>query len=263
MTSDEQTQQRPAVKAPSTLRRVAFWGSLFAACYGLTLFVLLDDWFLLAMPGIIGMFTLGAVAVGAIVSVRPPEPALYATDGSDARGPVAYHRAAVLKRYPLVLAFVGVLVGLVVLVKSDYLIPLAPLAVAGFVFGNGTVIGQLLAANRMARVLKVYRFTHRAPVKVLHRGRGGKQLFRLGAGEQESERLIGMQLGGEKDWGRRVGDHVLFAGDDLFGGVVLVPGSGELVFVQPNDGPALQSQRAAATPERKQMSKRAGIGKGA
>jgi hypothetical protein len=263
MTSDEQTQQRRPVGPPSTLRRVAFWGSLFAACYALTLCVLLDSWFLLAVPGIIGMGTFGGVVATAVMNVRPPETAPYATDGTDHQGPLAYHRSVLLKRYPLILVSTGVLVGLVVLVKSDYLIPLAPMAALLFVMGTRGLTGELLAANRFARVLKVYRFTHRAPVKVLHRARGGKQLFRLGAGEQESERLIGSQLGGEKDWGRRVGDHVLFAGDDLFGGVLMVPGSGELVFVRSNDGPALQPQRAAAAPERKDMAKRAGIGQGA
>lgn len=260
MTPDEQTQRRRPASAPSTPRRVAFWGALFLACHGLTLMVLLDGWFLLAIPGIIGMATIGAVFAGAIMNGRLPATVPYATDGTDQQGPVVFHRSAALKRYPLVLVLVAVLVGLVVLVKSDYLIPLAPMAVMAFIIGSQTLVGILGAANRCGRVLKVYRFTHRAPVKVLHRARGGKQLFRLGAGPEESPKLIGAQLGGEKDWGKRVGEAVWFAGDDLFGGVLLVPGSGELVFVQPNDGPALQPQRAAAAQERKDLAKQAGIG---
>ncbi|EST23176.1 hypothetical protein N566_26030 [Streptomycetaceae bacterium MP113-05] len=261
MTPDGQTQQSRVSGAPSALRRVVFRGSLFAACYGLTLCVLLENWFLLAIPGLIGMVTIGGLVAVAITTHRASVEVPFATDGSDSRGPLAHHRSAVLKSYPLVLALVAVLVGLVVLVKSDYLIPLAPMAAAGFIMGTRSWLGQLLTLNQCARVLKVYRFTHRTPVKVLHRARGGKQLFRLGSGEHESPRLIGSQVGGEKDWGKRVGDEVWFAGDELFGGVLLVPGSGELVAVQPSDLPAVGPQRAAAAPDRQELAKKAGIGR--
>ncbi|MFR9674650.1 hypothetical protein [Streptomyces sp. TR06-5] len=259
MTPDEQTAQRRPAGGPSTLRRVGFWTALFAAFYGLTLFVLTDGWFLLAMPGIIGLATVGAILAWAVLNTGQPKTVPFATDGSDPQGPLTFHRAALLKRYLLLLALVALLVGLVVTVRSDYLIPLAPLAVLLFIVGTQTMTAALVTASRCSRVLKVYPFTYREPVKILHRARGGKQLFRLGSGEQESPKLVGTQLGGEKDWGKRIGDGAHFAGDDLYGGVLLVPDSGELVWVKPVDGPALAPHRTSVSPERRDRAAQAGL----
>ncbi|MFD5425029.1 hypothetical protein [Streptomyces sp. NPDC127084] len=256
-----QAATAPAGIVPSALRRVAFFGSLFAVFYGLVLFVLNDDWFLLAIPGIIGMATLGALTASALLRSRLPQTVPYAMDGADRESAVQYYRSVLRKRYALLLALVAVVVALFVLTRSDYLIPLAPLAVFLFLFGSYELSDQMVTIGKCSGVLKTYPYTYRAPVRILNRSRGGKQVFRLGDGDEESSKLLGRQLGAETRWADSVADGVWFAGDELFGGVLLVPGSGEFVWAQPADEPALRYQRESLSPERKETAKRAGIGR--
>lgn len=252
----------PSAHAPSKVRRVAFWAVLFGVLYGLTLFVLVDGWFLLAIPGIIGMAVVGAMSSTAVLNVPNRGAVPYAADGSDRRGPVTYHRSVLVKRFALILAVAGLLVAVFVGVKSDYLIPFAPLAVMLFVFGAYGWIGQMLVVSQCSRALKVYTFAFRRHVQVLNRTRNGERVLRFRQDDgQESPKLVARPLLGEKALSEGLSDGVWFAGDDLFGGVLLVPESGQLAWVGPQDVPALQRERESAAPERKDMAKQAGLGR--
>lgn len=255
-------QTASSVKPASKVRRVAFWAGLFAVLYGLTLFVLMEDWFLLGIPGIIGMAVVGAMFSTGVLKAPFRKAVPYATDGTDHRGPVAYHRSSLVKRYLLILAVAALLIAVVVLVKSDYLIPLAPLAVMLFVFGTYGWLGELVTVSQCARALKVYPLSFRAPVKVLNRVRNGERALRLpGSDGQGSPKLVGRQLIGDDALSEDLSGGVWFAGDELFGGVLLVPGSGQLVWVRPQDAPALQRERESAAAERKGKAKQAGLGR--
>lgn len=50
-----------------------------------------------------------------------------------------------------------------------------------------------------------------------------------------------------------------FAGDPAFGGVMIVPGSNDLFFVQPADWQKYEQERAQAGPERRTLAEQAGI----
>jgi len=50
-----------------------------------------------------------------------------------------------------------------------------------------------------------------------------------------------------------------FAGAPAFGGVMIVPGSNDMLFVQPADWEKYEPQRAQADPERKALAQQAGI----
>ncbi|THA24204.1 hypothetical protein E4198_05125 [Streptomyces sp. RKND-216] len=243
---------------------MAFWGGLFVLCYALTLFVLTDGWFLLAMPGIIGMAVLGSFASTALLDARPPVTGPWPTDTGEPLAPVAELRSALLKRYPVLLAVVAALVAAVVLVQSDYLIPLAPFAMMTLVFGSYTCLGRLVALRRCGRVLEAYPLVLQERVQVLNRASGGRgHILRLGRGDEKSPKLLGRQVGrSQPNWTGNLSQGAWFAGDQLFGGVLLVPGSGGVVWAAPNDGPALLTERQAAAPERRDRAKRAGIGGG-
>ncbi|MEU1851832.1 hypothetical protein ABZ499_21790 [Streptomyces sp. NPDC019990] len=50
-----------------------------------------------------------------------------------------------------------------------------------------------------------------------------------------------------------------FAGDPAFGGVMIVPGNGDMFFLQPADWEKFASERAQAAPERREKAEQAGI----
>lgn len=249
-----------AGRGGSPVRRVAFWTLLFVVCYALTLSIFSDSLFLLAVPGIIGLVTVGSIAMGAVVQ-RPvrSEAIPYATDGTDYRGPVQYHRSVLLKRVALIVAVVAVLVCLALFTQADLLFPLLPLSVVSFVIGSHFWIEQLRWIGQCSRVLNVYGFETRAPVETVDQRSGGKRTLRLGAGAERSPKMFARQPMGQSVWPKRVADSVWFAGDDVFGGVVLVPGTGEILCVQPLDWQAAQGKRDAAGGDRREKAKQAGL----
>ena len=50
-----------------------------------------------------------------------------------------------------------------------------------------------------------------------------------------------------------------FAGDLAFGGVMIVPGSNDMLFVQPADWKKYEQERAQADPQRRALAEHAGI----
>ncbi|MFE9441478.1 hypothetical protein ACFYO2_21265 [Streptomyces sp. NPDC006602] len=50
-----------------------------------------------------------------------------------------------------------------------------------------------------------------------------------------------------------------FAGDQAFGGVLIVPGSNDMLFVQPADWKKYEQERAQADPQRRALAEQAGI----
>lgn len=246
---------------PSRLGMLAKWALAFAAAYGLSLLVLTDWLVFLAVPGLIALMALTATAVLLLLyePVRGDVP--YATDGSDRRGVVRHHRTVLLRRYAVLLCVVAVLVALVFVTQSDYAVMAAPAAVMTFMLGTGFWGQQMRSVRLAARVLEVYDFTFRAPVEKLNLRASGKRSLRLGAGgsgaEQPPELAAHQPLG--KLWPKKIEDGVWFAGDEIFGGVVMVPGSGELMRVQPLKWDELAPERGRAGAERIEKATRAGV----
>lgn len=50
-----------------------------------------------------------------------------------------------------------------------------------------------------------------------------------------------------------------FAGDSAFGGVMIVPGTNDMLFVQPADWEKYEQERAQANPQRRALAEQAGI----
>lgn len=82
---------------------MAFWTLLAVACYGLTLFVLVEDLFLLAVPGILGIAGFGSMG-GSTVLHWPLRNRMQGTGEPNTAGLVAHYRAVPVKRLLLVLA---------------------------------------------------------------------------------------------------------------------------------------------------------------
>lgn len=260
-------------RQPSRLRSVGLWGLSFAACYGLALLVLTDSLVVLAVPGLIGCMALTAFGVLWLLYEPLGGDVPYATDGSDRRGVVRHHRAVLLRRCAVILCVVAALVATVFGTQSDYAVICAPIAVIGFFVAAGYCGEQVRTLVHAARVLDEYEFTFRAPVEKLHLRAAGKRSLRLG-GEDGDEGAAATGDGGDgrspklaahqplgKLWPENIEDGVWFAGDEIFGGVVMVPGSGELLRVQPLQWDELAGERSRAGADRLARAERAGLTK--
>ncbi|MFC4494156.1 hypothetical protein ACFPA8_08415 [Streptomyces ovatisporus] len=246
------------VRPPSRWRRAGAWSAGFAVCYALSLCVLSDSFFLLAVPGLIGLITWGCMAVLAVLyKSSGGGEARYATDGTDHRGVVHHHRSVLRKRMVAIVVVSLALGALLPVTESDYVVPLAPLAVMGVFLGTRFWLEQQRWVRLSARVLEEYRFAFRGPVEKLSLRGSGKRVLRF-TDAQGSPKMSARQPIG-RWWPEGIADGVWFAGDDVFGGALLVPGSGELMFVQPQDWAALQGERDKAGPGRRERAERAGL----
>lgn len=250
-----------SARQPSRPALLLKWALAFVAAYGLSLTVLTDHLVVLAVPGLIALMALSVTATLLLVYEPFRGKVPYATDGSDRRGVVRHHRNVVLRRYALLVGCVAAVVAAVPLSKSDYAVMAAPAAVVTFFTGTGFCGAQMRTVRLAARVLEVYEFTFRSPVEKLNLRASGKRSLRLGVGDGSdggSPELAAHQPVG-KLWPRDIEDGVWFAGDEIFGGVVMVPGSGELMLVQPLKWDELAAARGRAGTERLEKARRAGL----
>lgn len=248
---------------PSRLGTVAKWALAFAAAYGLSLLVLTDYLVFLAIPGLIALMALVATAILLLLYEPFRGDVPYATDGSDRRGVVRHHRTVLLRRYGMLLCVVAALVATVFVTQSDYAVMCAPAALIAFLTGTVFCGEQMRSVRYAARVLGVYEFTYRAPVEKLNLRGSGKRSLRLGGGEGDDGQSPPPELAAHqplgKLWPKNIEDGVWFAGDDVFGGVVMVPGSGEMMRVQPLRWDEFGVERSRAGAERQEKAERAGL----
>lgn len=241
-------------------RRMAILAaSTWVISYGLTLAIFSESLFILGIPGIIGLITVAAMtAVGWMY--KPVGRVPYATDGTDCRGAVKHHRLVAVRRF-LVLVTVAAGLGAVPLTTEiSYLFPLIVVGMLGVVSSAIVLVQQLSWVRHCSRALDAYGVEFRTPVEKLGSQGSGKRLLRLGEGDRQSPKMSARQPRG-LDWPESICDGVWFAGDDMFGGALLVPGTGELMLVQPQEWAASQSERSRLAEERRQKAEAAGFGR--
>jgi hypothetical protein len=244
----------------SPLRRGALVALVALICYGLTLSLLSDSWFLLAIPGFLGLVVLVVLAVHRALNT-PLKAGPVATPASpvDGRGVVRSHYVVLLKRYAVLVVTAVAAVAVPLVIDIAYLYPMVGIGIATFKVGTYTVLGQLVLVRRCAKVLDVYGFEFRRPVHALFRQSRGRRRLRMGEGARRSPVMSARTPLNYEAWPAGIGDGVWFAGDDPFGGVLLVPGTGDLMCMQPQDWAACREDRAHAGAERIVRSQRAGL----
>ncbi|WP_314174444.1 hypothetical protein [Streptomyces winkii] len=242
------------------LRREALWALAAAASYAVTLFVASDDLVFLAIPGILGLVALEVAAVRYVLR-RPSRgaPAPYATDGSDQKGPVHFLYAALLKRYAILVLSCLVIMAVPLVTRVSYLIPLMGVGLLGVALATVFWFDQLRWVRQCARVLDVYPFEFRSPVYGLELWRNGRRVLVLGYGGLESPDMHAREPMGHPRWPDGIAQGGWFAGDEVFGGVLLVPGTGELMCMQPLEWDEFEQWRKEAGEERRARAKRAGL----
>jgi len=248
-----------SLERKSPRRRAPLWALVAIVSYGLTLSILSDTFFLLAMPGMLGLAIVVIMAVQAVQHRSFGADAPYATDGTDCRGVVRYHYSTLLKRYAATGVSAAALGAVPLLADIAYLYPLLGVGILGIVIGTYTLLDQLMLVRKCSRILAVYDPGFRSPVYKLTRQSRGRRQLRMGDGALRSPKMSARAPVNYEDWPGGIADGVWFAGDDPFGGVLLVPGSGDLMCMQPLDWATARHDRARAGAERIAKAGRAGL----
>jgi hypothetical protein len=241
--------------------RELLWAVAVAACYALTLSISSESLVLLAFPGFLGLIFLEVVAVKYVLR-RPGRrgaEAPYATDGSDRKSPVTYLYAALLRRYVLLVMASLAVMAVPLVTRAAALFPLMGAGLIGLILATVFWFDQLRWVRQCARVLNVYDFEFRAPVYQLDLWRNGRRFLVLGYEGLQSPEMSAREPMGHPRWPGRIASGVWFAGDEVFGGALLVPGTGELMCLQPLDWDEFAQWRDAADDARKAKAKRAGL----
>lgn len=158
---------------------------------------------------------------------------------------------------PGLAVFVGTLAS-----QRSWLLPGAIVAFFTLVGTGFLAFSRLALLWRCTRVVRAYpKPVFRAPVeKVQLQASERRFVLRLGgappAGSPEQTAAC---FATRLRWPEGIADGVWFCGDDAFGGVAVVPGTGDLLFMQPRNWGSAERFRRAAGPERAERARRAGL----
>ncbi|GGQ02723.1 hypothetical protein BKA00_004370 [Actinomadura coerulea] len=254
-----EAEERPGADAG---RRSRLWWAAwlvpgYAISYGLVLPALGDRFWWLGIPGMVGLACVVLIALNVLLEGPFRGAVPYATDGTDRRGPVRHHCKVLVGRYLLLVAVGVPMVVVPLAVDVRYLYPFVGTGLMALLLGTRFWLPQILALRKCARVLKVYDFEFRSPVKKSNLRGNGVRSLTLGAGD--SPRMSAREPLCSDRWPRGIEHGVWFAGDDPFGGVLLVPDTGELMCMQPENWAAQDKARRQAAHKRRERARQAGL----
>ena len=190
-------------------------------------------------------------------SNTPPAP--YATDGSDFRGAVRYYHVVAVKNFLKFFPVFFLLWVQLFVFHLDYLLPVAIVGMFGMVFTLILLYGRLTSTRRCSKIFQTYPLEFRTPVEKIGMESTHTLYFRLGGQKGTPFTLRAKDALGRGRWPVGIVDGVWFAGDEPFGGAMIVPGGGELLLLQPRDWREREEDRGTAGPERVERAARAGI----
>ncbi|QKW38814.1 hypothetical protein HUT06_36320 [Actinomadura sp. NAK00032] len=251
-------ERRTAGGGRGPLRRVAVLGVGFAVSYGLVLTILSETFFWFAIPGMLGLVTVVLLAVHLLLYRSFSGAVPFATDGTDRQGPVKYHYRILVRRYLLLIVVPGIAMTVLPLALGlRYLGPFIAVGLMMLSLGTRFWLPQIGWVRKCARVLKVYDFEFRSPVQKSNLQNQGRRSLTLGTGG--SPRMSAREPLYSDRWPEEIDGGAWFAGDDVFGGVLLAPGTGELMFAQPENWAVHENARQRAGAERLDKAERAGL----
>jgi hypothetical protein len=225
--------------------------------YGLTLTVASDTVYLLAIPGVLCLIVVVFVSVRSFL--RRPFHVPTGFEELDQRRVVRRHRAVLLQRYAMLLAGAAALCVMPFWADVAVLYPLVGVGVGIVKLSLCSFVPQLAFLKRCSRVLSVYEPEFRAPVRLVM-GRGNGELcVRVGEGEHSTPTMVARSTVDYHELPAGLADGGWFAGDTALGGVLLVPGTGEILCLFPQDVRARANECGRAGPERRAKAQRAGL----
>lgn len=185
----------------------------------------------------------------------------YATDGADVKDALRHHYAIALKRFLKAFAIVTPMAASAFVTKIEYLLPLSIVGMPAVV---GTVVVFYARTSliwRCSRVFRTYPLEFRGTVEKgkLQKYARSRLPLRFGKQADASTMMCAKYVLGGNGWPEGIENGVWFAGDDPFGGAAIVPGTGELLFMQPSEWVLSAKERESAGEVRIKQAKRAGI----
>ncbi|WP_143052581.1 hypothetical protein [Streptomyces sp. cf386] len=186
-----------------------------------------------------------------------------AMGGSDFKSALKDHYGVTLKRFLKVFPIFAVMILLLFVTKSDYLLPLAIIGMFGSLISAVGFYARLSLIWRCSRVFRTYPMEFRGPIEKMHTEKRARSRLRLRFAQQadQSTTMLAKSVLGGNGWPAGIENGVWFAGDDPFGGAAVVPGTGELLFMQPNEWVLSAKERESAGEARIERARRAGIKK--
>ncbi|MEU0741686.1 hypothetical protein [Streptomyces sp. NPDC006134] len=181
----------------------------------------------------------------------------YATDGTDFRGALRFHYVTALKRFAKYFVIFAPLWPLVIVTNLGYLLPLALVGIVGSAFTMAFFWGRVLWIWKCSRVFRAYPLKFRGPVTKV--AMDGHDLFLRFPGQGDKATMRARNPLMRSGWPEGIAKGVWFAGDDPFGGAAIVPGTGELLFMQPKEWGLFAEERGRAGAERIGRAKRGRI----
>ncbi|MEV0096617.1 hypothetical protein [Streptomyces sp. NPDC050738] len=159
-------------------------------------------------------------------------------------------RSLIFRRYATIVLVSALLIVPAPAFHSGFLFPLALLGIGGLLYTLRTLPRSLLWVGTCKRVLAAYPLVPRSPMIEQQRmtGAGGwKMVVLLGReGIDLSPEMAATEALGRRREIPKEGAEVWFAGDDIFGGVILQPDSDELFLAEPREWEELNIAREAA-----------------
>ncbi|MFD9814387.1 hypothetical protein [Streptomyces sp. NPDC059080] len=190
--------------------------------------------------------------------LRNAVPAPYPTDGTDFEGALKYHYATATKKFLKYFpAFFLLWVQLLVF-RNTYLIPVFLIGLFGGLIVLLTFRERIALTRKCARVFRTYPIEFRTPVEKDGQYASHTLYLRLGGRREDALTLRAKEVLSRSGW-PEMDTGVWFAGDDPFGGVALVPGTGELLFMQPKHWAESAKERESAGPDRRHRASQARI----
>ncbi|NEB00406.1 hypothetical protein [Streptomyces sp. SID13726] len=189
-------------------------------------------------------------------SDTPPAP--YATDGSDFRGAVRYYYGVVLKKFLKVFPVFLLLWIQLYVFQLDYLLPLGIIGIIGAAFTLLLLADRLNLVRKCSKVFRTYPLEFRSPVEKYSMESTHTLFLRFG-GQAGTPFTLRAKDALRGRWPVGIVEGVWFAGDEPFGGAFIVPGSGEMLFLQPKDWNEAEEYRKDAGSERIEKARQAGI----
>jgi hypothetical protein len=184
----------------------------------------------------------------------------YATDGTDFRGALRYHYFQALKRFAKYAAIFAPMFVLMYATGIGYLLPLGVVGIVGFGIAVIFFSSAVSWTWKCSRIFHRYPLELRDPIEKLELGRNGTLVLGFGQSSADgASEFSARDPLSRTGWPEGIANGVWFAGDEVFGGAAVVPGTGELLFMQPRDWALMSGQREKAGTERTKRARRAGI----
>ncbi|TSB26630.1 hypothetical protein FNJ62_11075 [Streptomyces benahoarensis] len=190
--------------------------------------------------------------------LRKAVPAPYPTDGTDFERALKYHYTTATKSFLKFFPVFFLLWVQLLVFQNTYLIPLALIGLFGGLIVLLAFRERMALTRKCARVLRTYPLEFRTPVEKDGQYASHTLYLRLGGRHEDAPTLCAKDPLGRSGW-PELEAGVWFAGDEPFGGAALVPGTGELLFLQPKRWADSDKERKSAGAVRTEQASRAGV----